>query len=124
MKSVTIVLPHPPQILRSNGSHGGHHARNRAAQAYKAQARLLSIQAFARQPAPRWRQARLLITWRSRTKIHPDPTNLVGMLKHAIDGMEAAGVIENDRGLWPERPRIEMGASWSEVVLTVEEDTE
>lgn len=122
-QSVTIVLPHPPLPLRPN-SRTHWRSKARAVKAYRALAKISATRSLAMDAPPCWAKARVRVVWRCRTKIHPDPDNIIASLKAAFDGLADAGVVENDRGLWPERPRIETGASWAEVVLTVEEDNE
>lgn len=77
------------------------------------------------QAPPLWAKARVRVTWRCTKRIHPDPDNIIACLKSAFDGLADAGVVVNDRGLWPERPIIETRAAWPEVVIRVEgEDAE
>lgn len=119
MSKITIVLPHPPLPLRPN-SRAHWRRKAQAVKAYRQLAKMSAIQTLAGQSPPMWERAKVTVTWRSRTMIRPDPDNIVASLKAAFDGLADAGVVVNDRGLWPERPRIETKASWPEVVLTVE----
>ena len=122
-QSVTIVLPHPPLPLRPN-SRTHWRKKAQAVKAYRLAARLAARTTLGMDAPPCWVKARVKVIWRSRTLIHPDPDNIIASLKAAFDGLADAGIVENDRGLWPERPRIETRASWGEVVITVEEDLE
>ena len=121
MKSVTITIPHPPLPCRPN-SRAGWQKKARAVKSYRllaasaAQFKLL-LSGFT---PPKWKRARVRIVWRCQRNIHPDPDNIVASLKAAFDGLADAGVVENDKGLWPERPEVEVGHQWPEVVLTVE----
>lgn len=36
----------------------------------------------------------------------PDPDNIIASLKAYIDGLADAGIVANDKNLWPERPEI------------------
>ena len=67
-----------------------------------------------------WEKAKVRVVWRCTKKIHPDPDNLIASLKAAFDGLADAGIVTNDKGLWPERPVINTGAHWPEVEITVE----
>jgi len=116
---ITIVLPHPPLHLRPN-SRAHWRRKAQAVKSYRQMAKVYAIQALAMQTAPMWAKAKVSVTWRSRTMIHMDPDNIIASLKAAFDGLADAGVVANDRGLWPERPKIETKASWAEVVLTIE----
>lgn len=116
---ITIVLPHPPAPLRPNART---HWRSKA-QAVKASRKLAglkAIEALAMRRPPLWERAKVQIVWRCTKRIHPDPDNIVASCKAYFDGLADAGIITNDRGLWPERPIIETGAHWPEVVLKIE----
>jgi Holliday junction resolvase RusA-like endonuclease len=123
MKCITITLPHPPLPLRPNSRT---HWRKKAqsVKAYRQQAKVYAIGALAMQNAPLWEKAKVQVVWRCTKRIHPDPDNIIASLKAAFDGLADAGVVTDDRGLWPERPVIETGAHWPEVVLTVTGETE
>lgn len=57
-------------------------------------------------PPPRWEKAKLVVTFFLLPKHRgQDPTNAIYSLKAYIDGLEDAGIVKNDRGLFPERPR-------------------
>ena len=71
-----------------------------------------------------WKKARVLITWEAIHSMAPDPDNIVASMKAAFDGMQDAGVVVNDRGIWPERPVIVKNRPWPQVVLTISEETE
>jgi Holliday junction resolvase RusA-like endonuclease len=75
----------------------------------------------------RWTQvkpmekARVFITWDSATHQAPDPDNVIACLKAAFDGLEAAGVIRNDRDLIPMPPTIRRKQAAPAVTLDIEE---
>jgi len=62
------------------------------------------------------------VHWLCKGKRHPDPDNIISSLKSAFDGLQDAGVVANDRGLWPERPVISVGEGVNEVWLVVSEE--
>lgn len=119
--TITIVLSHPPLPLRPN-SRTHWRKKATAVKAYRIAAKVASIATLARRTPPLWERATVRVTWRCMKRIHPDPDNIVASLKAAFDGLADAGIVVNDRGLWPLRPIIETGAHWNEVVLTVEEE--
>jgi hypothetical protein len=82
--------------------------------------KMRAIAALARNPPPMWKKAKVRVVWRCLKRIHPDPDNIIASLKAHFDGLADAGIVVNDKGLWPERPVIETGATWPEVVLTIE----
>jgi crossover junction endodeoxyribonuclease RusA len=118
---ITIVLPHPPAPLRPNAR--CHWARKaKAVKAYRKLAQMRALEALAMRNPPMWERATVVVIWRSTTARHPDPDNIIASLKASFDGLADAGIIENDKGLWPERPIIETKARWPEVVLQIEEE--
>lgn len=114
---IEITLPHPGPALRPNGR--AHWTdKHRATKAYRALAAAEARLVCGGNP-PRWRKATVQIVWNSRTLRHPDPDNVVSSMKAALDGLQDAGVVANDRGLSPERPEIRTRAAWDCVVITV-----
>jgi hypothetical protein len=88
----------------------GYKAKKRARQA----ATLLAQSAWGGD-APRWRCAKVTITWVMPTKAHhPDADNAIASLKAWFDGFSDWGIVENDRGLWPAWNGIEVAktAEW------------
>ena len=90
---IAIVLPLPPKCLSANGR-GCWQARARATKKARADAALVASQYRPAKPA-------------KRLTIQPvffgcgrhDPSNLNVWLKAYLDGIEDAGLIENDRGI-------------------------
>lgn len=118
---ITIVLPHPPAPLRPN-ARCHWRSKAQAVKAYRKLAQMRALEALAMRNPPMWERASVVVVWRSTTARHPDPDNIIASLKASFDGLADAGIIENDKGLWPERPIIETKAHWPEVVLQVEEE--
>jgi hypothetical protein len=56
---------------------------------------------------PRWASASLHVKFSLPTVLRHDPANLMRSLKAYEDGLQDACIIDNDRGLWPERPVID-----------------
>ena len=118
--TLTITLPHPPQSLRPNFR--GHWARkSTAASALRKLAKWRAMEALAG-AVLNWKKATVLITWESTTARHPDPDNIIASLKSAFDGLQDAGVVLNDSGLWPVRPVILTRRPWPQVTLRIEEE--
>jgi Holliday junction resolvase RusA-like endonuclease len=104
MTSLTITLPLPPKEVRNNAR--VHWAKKaKAVKAYRFEAMFAALQAIAGN-APFWKKANVRVTAYFPTARHLDPDGLIGALKPAFDGLQDAGVIENDKNLWPERPVI------------------
>lgn len=131
MKSITITLPHPPKELSPNGrSHWAKKAK--ATKGYRDVACLLALGAMRRDPAfkgprgntqaPLWKKAKMHVKAYFRTATFKDPTNLMASLKAAEDGLQDAGIIDNDRGLWPERPEMFKDAKNPRIEITISED--
>jgi Holliday junction resolvase RusA-like endonuclease len=120
MSSLTITIPLPPKEVRNNWR--GHWAKKaKAVKAYRFEAMFAAIQAIAGN-APFWKKASVRVTAYFPTARHFDPTNLIDALKPAFDGLQDAGVIENDKNLWPERPVIVTKDKNPRVELTITEE--
>ncbi len=117
---LSITLPHPGPALRPN-SRVHYHAKARAVAAYRALAAMEARMVCGGNP-PRWERATVEIVWSATGLRHPDPDNIVASLKAAFDGMQDAGIVRNDKGLWPERPVILTKQPWAGVRLTVRRD--
>jgi hypothetical protein len=104
MTSLTITLPLPPKEVRNNAR--VHWAKKaRAVRSYRMQSEITAHNAMKGYCLD-WKKAKVHITAYFPTARHLDPTNLIDALKPAFDGLQDAGVIENDKELWPERPVI------------------
>jgi len=120
MTSLTITIPLPPKEVRNNWR--GHWAKKAAAvKQYRFHAHMRALEAMGHREA-NWKKAKVHITAYFPTARHLDPTNLIDALKPAFDGLQDAGVIENDKNLWPERPVIVTRDKNSRVELTVTEE--
>lgn len=121
MTSLTITIPLPPKEVRNNAR--VHWARKAGAvKQYRFQAHMKALVALGKERVS-WKKAKVHITAYFPTARHLDPTNLIDALKPAFDGLEDAGVIENDKNLWPERPVIVTKDANPRVVLVVTEET-
>lgn len=120
MNSITINLPLPPTELSANSrTHWA--AKAKAVKAYRALAWAAGRAAQTGQPK-RWVKASVKVKAFYRSHNHPDPDNVIASLKAAFDGIADAGVVVNDRGLWPERPEISKDAKNPRIELTITEE--
>jgi Holliday junction resolvase RusA-like endonuclease len=120
MTSLTITIPLPPKEVRNNAR--VHWARK--AGAVKQYRFLTCFRAMTAMGATKlaWKKAKVHITAYFPTARHLDPTNLIDALKPAFDGLQDAGVIENDKELWPERPVIVTKDANPRVELVITEE--
>jgi hypothetical protein len=120
MQSVTITLPLPPAALKPNARpHWA--AKAKAVKQCRRIGRVAAIAALAGAPPPRWMRASVLIEAYFPTARHWDPDNLVSSCKAYFDSFQDAGLVENDRELWPERPVIGKDKDNPRLVLTIRE---
>lgn len=123
MTSLTITLPLPPKEVSQNARC---HWRKKGpiTKKQRIDALLCAVYVVNRSVlvSPRWKKASVKIRAHFPTKRHPDPMNFIGSLKASFDGLEDAGIIENDRGLWPERPEFFTDAKNPRVELTITEE--
>lgn len=120
MTSLTITIPLPPKEVRNNAR--VHWARKAGAvKQYRFLTRFRAMTAMGETKLA-WKKAKVHITAYFPTARHLDPTNLIDALKPAFDGLEDAGVIENDKNLWPERPVIVTKDANPRVELAITEE--
>jgi Holliday junction resolvase RusA-like endonuclease len=124
MTSLTITIPLPPKEVRNNWR--GHWAKKAAAvKTCRTETRLIAVRAIASSEMSDglpWKKASVKVTAYFPTARHLDPTNLIDALKPAFDGLQDAGVIENDKELWPERPVIVTKDANPRVELVITEE--
>lgn len=122
MNSITITIPLPPKEVRPNARcHWTAKARHTAA--YRRMAHWNTLTAMGSGIPERWLKAKVNIKAYFPTARHLDPDNLIASLKAAFDGIADAGVVTNDKGLWPERPDIYKDAKNPRIELTVTEES-
>lgn len=121
MNSITIKIPLPPKELGQNSrTHWAKKAR--ATKAYRRTVRWITNAAILPHDPPRWKKARAEVKAFYPTLNAPDPINCLDRLKAAFDGIEDSGLIENDKGLWPERPIILKDAKNPRIEITITEE--
>lgn len=121
LNSLTITIGLPPRTLSPNARcHWS--AKSIAVKAYRRQAWAAALAATRGQAPERWAKASVQIAAYYPTKRHPDPDNLIASLKAALDGIADAGVVANDRGLWPLRPVILTDSETPRITLTISEE--
>lgn len=121
MTSITITIPHPPRILSPN-ARAHWRAKATATKQHRMQAWAASVAALKGLP-PHWLKARMSVTAYFKTRRWPDPANLMASLKAAEDGIADAGIVANDRGLWPERPTFHTDKANHRIEITITEET-
>lgn len=117
-KPITITVPWPAKQLDPNGRYHW-----RAKLKPKAEAKRAAWAECVRQPghAMRLKRARVDVVAYHKTRNFRDRQNIIAILKHTIDGIEEAEVLENDAGLeWGPVDR-EKDAANPRVVLTITE---
>lgn len=104
MTSFSITVPLPNRgVLPNARRHWA--AKSKLTKAQRRAAALSCLQLLAGSKPPAWRKARAQVIAYFPTTRHPDPDNFMAGLKASFDGIADAGVIVNDRDLWPERPQ-------------------
>lgn len=97
-QEVVIEIQTPNRVLSPNArAHWRIVAKAKAA--LRAEAASLARSALGIDPDPLWKSAVVYVTWYTKTKRRPDEDNARSSLKAAFDGLEDAGVLDNDRGL-------------------------
>lgn len=115
-----LEIPTPHKSLSPNArSH--FQAKARQVKLYRTAVKVLFMSKFGTSFRPRWRSARVRITWWNRRLAFPDRDNALASLKAAFDGLTDAGLFDDDRGLthepivfrWDPKkpPRVELSIS-------------
>jgi hypothetical protein len=119
MKTLTITLPLPDRRLSPNARvHWAVKARLVKAHRIRAKLAALSIAGYT----PAWEKASLHSEWRFPTARFWDADNCIASLKSYIDGIADAGLVANDRAIWPERPTMAKDKDNPCVVLTLTQE--
>jgi Holliday junction resolvase RusA-like endonuclease len=120
MNTLTLTIPLPPPALRNNARvHWSDKAK--AVKSYRLLTRFRATTAMGLKKLG-WKKATVQVTAYFPTARHLDPTNLIDALKSAFDGLQDAGVIEDDKCLWPLRPVIVTKDKNPRVELTITEE--
>jgi hypothetical protein len=105
MTDFTIFLPLPRRELFPN-FHGHWRPKHREISHARLAAKNAAMNTLGPRRPPMWEKCRMVVKF-SMPHLRHDPANLMASLKAYEDGLQDAGIIANDRGLWPERPIIE-----------------
>lgn len=127
-KSLTFQLPLPDKRLKANkqtATRGGRIAKAKQAKVARERARaeVERVLADAGIAPPRWVKASYVATLCKLTNTWPDPDNFMASLKAYLDGIADAGIVLNDRGLWPERPVFKKVTRFPRVEITVTQES-
>jgi hypothetical protein len=123
MEQITIVLDLPPRMLSPNARcHWAVKAKH--VKKYRMHAWAASLCALRNEQQPKWKKAKLNAKAFFKTKAFPDPSNFMASLKAAEDGIADAGIIVNDRALWPERPVFAKDSRNPRIEITITKENE
>jgi hypothetical protein len=118
MTSISITIPLPPRCLSPNGR--VHWAKKaKATKEHRTSSFYDAREALNGRTPPGWLKASLRVVAYFPNRRMPDPTNFMASLKAAEDGIADAGIIVNDRALWPERPVFRVDKMNPRVELTI-----
>ncbi len=123
---LTLQLPHPPPELRSNGSFGNAFVYRNAFREAKrvAEAEAARVLKDAGIEPPRWERAGYVVTMYHATPQRMDPGNLIAACKAYEDGIAAAGIVRNDKHLYPEGTRFVRVDRMPRLEIEIEELTD
>lgn len=117
---ITFTLPLPPRVLSANARPGHWGSRYRANDKYRDLAFVMGLHALGGRSRPRWKAARQQSVFYFATSRHRDGDNLLGMLKPVWDGLQKAGILQNDSGLIHMPVRSALDKANPRVEITVE----
>jgi crossover junction endodeoxyribonuclease RusA len=118
-ETLVVTIPYPPTILNPNGR--GHWSQRYRAQQAQKQAAELAVLRTRR--APRWETAETQAVFFVPRARPMDGDNAAATLKGAWDGVAAAGVVTNDRGMIHQPPTFAVDVDRPRVELTIRERT-
>jgi crossover junction endodeoxyribonuclease RusA len=118
MTSITITLPLPVHKLSPNARvHWAEKAK--LVRASRKVAHLAALEALNLRRPPGWLKAKMNVTAYFKQNRSRDADNFMASLKSACDGIADAGIIANDKGLWPERPVFAKDAANPRIEITI-----
>jgi Holliday junction resolvase RusA-like endonuclease len=121
MTSITFTIPLPPHEVRNNARC---HYRVKAAKIkFYRRLAMYAAREAAGWKKPMWLKASAKVVAFFPTAQRMDPTNLLDALKGPFDGLEDAGIIVNDKNLWPERPVLHTKQTNPRIEITITEET-
>lgn len=97
MDELVLIVPMPPRGIRPNSRYRSWRAYGATAKKYKNLCGMMALASMSE--VPEWKKASVRPTFYFKTDRGRDDDNLIASLKHAIDGIVAAGVMVNDKGL-------------------------
>lgn len=102
MDSITIKLPIPHKILNANGRTRSHAYKATLVRKYRADSTLCALAALEGKDPPRWPRVLVRCAWHfPSNRNRYDPNNLDYWIKSGIDGIQDAGIVQNDRHAIP-----------------------
>ena len=118
-EALTFQLPLPDRRLSPNARN--HWAlKARMVKAARGAARLEAVRVLDGRTPPRWGKAKFRpAVFLAPKNRQPDPDNLLASLKSYIDGLADAGIVANDRDLWPERPTFSRVEKFPRIEITI-----
>lgn len=120
MNSITIRLTLPPAAVKPNARfHWSKKAKE--TKAYRRESWGDCVWQI-KSPPPRWKKATFKAVAYFPTLRFPDPDNFIASLKAALDGIIDAGIVANDKDLWPLRPEFHKDAKSPRVEITITEE--
>lgn len=122
MDSITIHLPIPPLAVRPN-SRTHWRVKAKHTKACRALSNALCKEALAGRRSPMWGKAVMHVEARFKTWKSMDPGNLMASLKAYEDGIQDAGIVSNDKGLWADRPTISTKSKEPGITLIITPET-
>jgi hypothetical protein len=123
VNSLTFQLPIPDAKLRTRntvGSLGGRIVKARMTKAARVLAKAEALRVLDGEPGPMWKKAGAKVVLFHLAARTMDPDNFIASLKAYFDGICDAGVVANDRGLWPERPEYRRTDKFPRVEITIQ----
>lgn len=117
--SITITVPIPDKCLRPNGNKSHWSKVSKARHAQRLGTFMECKKALAGRKSPMWEKCIVAPEVRFSTHHRMDNDNIIASLKGVFDGIQDAGIVANDQGLWASRPTIITRSKEPGITLTI-----
>lgn len=123
MRALTFQLPMPDSRLSPNSrNHWAVKSKVVKASRLAAAEEARRVLSDNQMEPPRWEKASMgVVLFLGPRNKQPDPDNLIASLKPYIDGLADAGIVANDKNLWPDRPEIRRVERLPRVEITIKQ---
>jgi len=120
-EEVKLLLGLPPPQLHPNFRSRSHWPKTNAIKKYRLEAFYAAKLAIGKGKPPRWKRAETHVTFYFKVIRNRDEDNISATMKSVWDGLQDAGIVENDSGLVHKTVTLLVDPAVPRVEIVVEE---